>query len=121
LIFCNELEAKTYANTNNVNEAFNILTSKFKNIAMTMGAEGSLVKWDNQVYEIPAYKTKAIDTTGAGDMYAAGFMYGITHAKNPVKAGHLGSISASKVVSQYGARLTESHTDLRDMIFALDF
>jgi hypothetical protein len=121
LIFCNELEAKTYANTHSVNEAFNVLTSKFKNIAMTMGAEGSLVKWDDQVYEIPAYKTKAIDTTGAGDMYAAGFMYGITHANNPVKAGHLGSISASKVVSQYGARLTESHTNLRDMIFSMNF
>lgn len=121
LIFCNDLEARTLAKTESNNEAYNYLSSRYKNVAMTLGAEGSLVKWNNTQFEIPAYKTKAIDTTGAGDMYAAGFMYGITHLKSPTKAGHLGSISASKVVSQYGARLQESHTDLRDSIVSLNF
>lgn len=116
LIFCNNLEAKTFTKTNTDNEAFDYLSSKYKNIAMTLGDKGSLIKWNNTVYEIPSYEIKPIDTTGAGDMFAAGFLYGIINWENPTQSGHLGSYAASKVVGQYGARLKESHTDIRNFI-----
>jgi len=116
LIFCNNLEARTFSKTKTDKEAFDFLSSKYKNIAMTLGAKGSLIKWNDIVYEIPAYDTKPIDSTGAGDIYAAGLLYGLINWNNPVKSGHLGSYAASKVVGQYGARLKESHTDVRDYI-----
>jgi len=54
---------------------------------------------------LKAYKSKPVDTTGAGDMYAAGVLYGITNGLTWQQAGHLGSHAAARVVSQMGARL----------------
>jgi len=118
LIFCNELEAITYTNCENLHDAFKSLSSKNYNVAMTMGSKGSYIKWEDVSFEIPAYKAKPIDSTGAGDMYSGGFLYGITHGKSPMRAGHLGSLAASKIVSQLGARLNESHTMLRNKVFS---
>lgn len=119
LIFCNEMEAKAYTRKESFDEAFDYLNANHKNLAITQGEKGAKVKWNNEIFDIPSYPCKPIDTTGAGDMFAGGFLYGITHWDNPSKAGHLGSISASRVISQLGARLNESHTQLRDKIKSL--
>lgn len=116
LIFCNEVEAMAYSNYNTRDEAINSLFEMDKSIAVTLGSEGAVIKWEGEVYSIPAYSAKAIDTTGAGDMFAGGFFYGITHFGDVIKAGHLASLASSRVVSQLGARLKESHTELKDRI-----
>jgi len=116
LLFCNELEALTYAETASIEDAFNKLCNVCPNVVMTRGTNGSLIKWEGKRYEVGAYDAKAVDTTGAGDMYAAGFFYGIIHHNDPLIAGELGSYAASRVVSQMGARLLEDHIELKNKI-----
>jgi sugar/nucleoside kinase (ribokinase family) len=55
---------------------------------------------------IEPYKVKALDTNGAGDMFSGAFLYGITHNHSYAEAGKLASLASSRVVSQYGPRLT---------------
>ena len=73
--------------------------------AITLANEGSLIINDNEVLEIkPESVSKVIDTTGAGDLFAAGFLYGMTHQKNIQESGRLASIAAAEIISHYGAR-----------------
>ncbi len=116
LIFCNEAEACAYTGLSSAKEAFDKLCETTPNVAVTMGNKGSLVKWGDQKLEMPSYEANLIDTTGAGDMYAGGFLYGIINSDDPHIAGHLGSYSAALVVSQFGARLNKDHGEIRDKI-----
>jgi sugar/nucleoside kinase (ribokinase family) len=114
LLFCNEMEALTYGKTGSSEDAFNKLCEVCPNVVMTRGIEGSLIKWAGKRYEIAAFDAKAIDATGAGDMYAAGFMYGIIHHNDPMIAGQIASYAAARVVSQMGARLMEDHIEIKN-------
>ncbi len=71
-----------------------------------LGAQGSIIKTKDKKVRINAVKTIVVDTTGAGDAYAAGFLYGITHDLSLEESGNLASLLGAKVVSQIGARLT---------------
>ena len=104
LIFCNENEALSFTQTSSISEASEKLKSMVPNFVITLGAKGSLIYWKEVMYEIPAFLTKSIDTTGAGDMFAGAFFYGIIKDKNPIKAGHLASLASSKIVAQIGPR-----------------
>jgi sugar/nucleoside kinase (ribokinase family) len=117
LVFCNYSEGEAYTRISYHVEIFKALAGRFPNLCFTRGREGSRIQWDYLSYHIPAYFTPTVvDTTGAGDMFAAGFLYGITHGYPPEKAGRLGSFAASKIVSQFGARLKESPQAIRDEI-----
>lgn len=116
LIFCNEMEGCAYTGAEDSAAAFEKLSAQFTNVCFTKGSKGSLVQWNGEVHEIPSFPVTPIDSTGAGDMYAAGFLYGITHGHSADKAGRLASYAASKVVSQFGARLKESHIAVRDEV-----
>jgi sugar/nucleoside kinase (ribokinase family) len=83
---------------------------------MTKGAAGSIVKYDGTIYEIPAFKATPADTTGAGDMYAGAFLFGITNGLGAEKSGRLASLASARVVSQIGARLRDNHEELLKMI-----
>ena len=71
------------------------------------GSAGSVVKSGGHSFDIPVYKTKAVDTTGAGDIYAAGFIYGICTGKSLEESGNIASKLASGIVGQLGAQFTE--------------
>ena len=72
---------------------------------LTLADKGSLIIVNNEVLEIsPIPVSKVIDTTGAGDLYAAGFLYGMTHQKNYQESGHLASIASAEIISHFGAR-----------------
>lgn len=116
LIFCNENEAISFTKTDNIEAALELMSSKFGNFCITTGAKGAIVSWEGKIFRIPAYETKAIDSTGAGDNFAGAFLWGIIHTNNPELAGHLASLSASRVVSQLGARLKEGYKEIRDTI-----
>ena len=105
LIFCNEAEALAFTGADTTQEAFRALKEVAPNVAMTVGEKGSKVHFGNGSWDIPAVPVVPVDTTGAGDIYAAGFLYGITHGHTPEQAGRLGSAAAAKVISQLGARL----------------
>ncbi len=116
LIFCNEFEAKAYAESDSIDDAFNSLAANMPNVALTLGAQGSKIKLGSSVIHIPPVATTVLNTNGAGDMYAGAFLYGVTHQFTPRQAGELASLAAARVVSQHGARLQSSHTELRDQI-----
>ena len=72
---------------------------------LTLAEKGSLIIANNKVMEINAEPVKKIvDTTGAGDLYAAGFLYGLTHSKSYQESGYLASIASAEVISHFGAR-----------------
>lgn len=106
LLFCNEEEAMIFTGTSSLSEASEKLRQVAKHFAITLGANGALV-FDGEVFiQIDPYKVKAIDTNGAGDMFAGAFLYGITHHHSFADAGKMASLASSRVVSQFGPRLT---------------
>jgi sugar/nucleoside kinase (ribokinase family) len=105
LLFCNEEEAMIYTGTNSVAEAREKLKQVAKRFAITLGANGALIYDGDTFIQIEPYKVKAIDSNGAGDMFAGSFMYAITNGHSYADAGKLASLASSKVVSQFGPRL----------------
>ncbi|GAB5464964.1 MAG: adenosine kinase [Candidatus Kapaibacteriales bacterium] len=116
LVFCNEMEAKAFTGKDNVEDAYEVMNSSDYDFVLTKSGKGSVASIARTKYEFDAVKTEAIDTTGAGDMYAAGFMYGLLCCRSIEAAGRIASLTASKVVSQFGARLKTSQTTLRDEV-----
>ena len=117
LIFCNEQEAVSFTGENNGEKAFNKLNSEHQNAVVTFGKEGSMIAFDNKIYKIPAYPVQAVDTTGAGDMFAGVFLWGLMYENDIKKAGHLASYASARVVSQLGARLKENLKEIRNKLF----
>lgn len=108
LLFCNDEEAMIYTGTNDVDDAREKLKDIAKRFVITLGANGALIFDGDTFIKIEPYKTTAVDTNGAGDMFAGAFMYAITHGHSWAEAGKLASLAASKVVSQWGPRLETS-------------
>ena len=83
--------------------------------ALTRSAKGCVIVEDGMVHEIPAAPvSRVLDTTGAGDQFAAGFLYGLTHGKGLPDCGRLGALAAAEVISHYGARPETSLKDLAE-------
>lgn len=110
IVFANEKEAEAF--TGKAEEAALNEIAEYADIAVVkLGSKGSLIKSKNKIYKIKPFEAKAVDTTGAGDMYAAGILYGISHDLPLEKAGRIASYAAAKVVEQIGARLGKSLKD----------
>lgn len=106
LLFCNEDEAKELTGKSEITEAREELKKYAKSFAITLGEKGA-VAWDGSSFiEIAPNAVDAIDTNGAGDMFAGAFLYGITNGHDFAGAGAIASRSSSKVVSQFGPRLS---------------
>ncbi|MFN1834650.1 adenosine kinase [Balneola sp. MJW-20] len=105
LLFCNEKEALVFTGTDNIVEAREALKQDAKKFVITQGANGAMIFDGDTFIDIEPYQTKAVDTNGAGDMYAGAFLYGITHDMGYAGAGKLASLASSRIVAQYGPRL----------------
>jgi sugar/nucleoside kinase (ribokinase family) len=105
LLFCNEDEARSLTGHDDPVDAAQEIHKYCENVALTLGKNGSILMHEGEVIAIEGVEVDAIDTTGAGDMYAAGILYGITNGLTWKQAGHLGSHAAARIVSQLGARL----------------
>ena len=117
LLFCNELEAMAFTDTDDLF----IAREKVKNIAktfvITRGENGAMIFDGSSFIDIKPHMVKAIDSNGAGDMYAGAFLYAITHQHSFATAGKLAALAASRVVSQFGPRLKkESVLDIRKKV-----
>ena len=110
LLFCNLEEARSLTKKHDPIEAARELHRHCENVALTLGAEGSILMHAGEVIPIEGVDTQAIDTTGAGDMYAGAVLYGITNGLTWKQAGHLASHAAARIVSQLGARLQRRFT-----------
>jgi sugar/nucleoside kinase (ribokinase family) len=107
IVFANEAEAEVFTGKKPA-EAVHEL-SKLSNIAVVKtGPEGSLVQSGNTVHPVKPHPANAIDTTGAGDLYAAGFLYGHATGLPLAQCGAIGSLTAAKVVEVIGPKVSHS-------------
>jgi sugar/nucleoside kinase (ribokinase family) len=105
LVFANELEAAAYTGMRDPQASLATILQDCRNACVTCSENGSYIHYNGATYYVPAYATQAVDLTGAGDMYAAGVLYGLAMHATPEQAARLGSRAASYVVRQMGARL----------------
>lgn len=108
LLFCNDEEAMIFTGTNDINDAREKLKQVAKRFVITLGANGALIFDGDTFIKIEPYKVVAVDTNGAGDMFAGAFLYGITYHHSWAEAGKLASLAGSRVVAQWGPRLETS-------------
>lgn len=107
IIFANEEEAKAFTGQE-PEEAILTLAGLCDIAIVKVGKKGSLIKSGKELIRIGIIEAKCIDTTGAGDLYAAGFLYGLANNFNFQKCGEIASITAGNVISVYGARMNET-------------
>lgn len=105
VLFSNEEEALTYTGKENLEEAISELLKITHKLVVTLGSNGARVITASSDIKIDPVKVDAIDTNGAGDMFAGAFMYGLTNGMSDQKAGDLASESAATIVTVFGARL----------------
>ena len=110
LFFCNEDEAKSLVGDDDPVKCASKIHEHCENVAMTLGAQGSIVMHGGEALSVEGVQVSALDTTGAGDMYAGALLYGITNNMNWQQAGKLASHAAARVVAQMGARLENKFT-----------
>jgi sugar/nucleoside kinase (ribokinase family) len=105
LLFCNREEALLWAECRTLAKAVDELRRIAGAFAVTLGADGALVYDGESLHEIDPVPVTAVDTNGAGDMFAGAFLYGLTHDMDYVQAGRFASLASSKVVGVFGPRL----------------
>jgi sugar/nucleoside kinase (ribokinase family) len=113
ILFANEDEAHALFEVENFDQIVEKVKAWGGVAALTRSAKGCVIVHGSQVHEIEAAPiSKLVDTTGAGDQFAAGFLYGLTHGKGLADCGRLGALAAAEVISHYGARPEASLAEL---------
>ena len=119
LLFCNEAEALGYTGKDSIEEAMEAIKTFTRSFAITLGSKGALIYDGSQLHRIKPFPITALDSNGAGDMFAGAYLYGITHGYAAPEAGKLASLAASQVVQQFGPRLpVENYRKLLDGVSA---
>lgn len=118
LVFCNEAEAMGWAQSDNLDVAVEKLKSVAGSFVITRGAAGAMTYDGTHLAEIPPHKVQAVDSNGAGDMFAGAFLYAITRGEDFPTAGRFASLAAGRIVANYGPRLpAQDYTALRAEFF----
>lgn len=113
VLFCNEAEALKFTRSNTVEQALVALKDTARTYAVTRGAQGAVIFDGEQTFNVPAPQVIAVDSNGAGDMFAGAFLYALSQGRAYETAAKLAVKAAAKVVSQYGPRLRpEQYADL---------
>ena len=116
LVFANEDEVVSLYRARDFDEALSRLQEECETAAVTRGAKGSVVLVDGRRIDIEAEPVRrVVDTTGAGDLYAAGFLFGWTRGRDPRECAQIGGLAAAEVISHVGAR---PQADLRALLAA---
>jgi len=114
IVFCNESEVLSLFKNDKLANCQEDLSSLCELVIVTLGSNGSLIVNKNNVEIIESItKGNIVDTTGAGDIYAGGFIHGLINNYSLKKCGELGSICAGHIITQLGSR---SNIDLRELI-----
>ncbi|NES07484.1 MAG: adenosine kinase [Okeania sp. SIO2F4] len=111
VLFCNADEARNFCGIESLEESAIKIGELVETAFITDGKDGCLVVKDKQITSVPGFPVKAIDTVGAGDAFAGGVLYGLTHGYQPVQAARWGNYLASNVVQIQGPRLEGSWAD----------
>lgn len=105
LLFGNEQEVTVLRQTADLDSALATLTRRCPTVVVTRGAGGSVVAQGDNRFPVPAYRpAQVVDTNGAGDAYAAGYLYGLSRGFPPSRCAELGSVTAAEIVSHFGPR-----------------
>ncbi len=105
ILFANEEELKSLYLQQNFEDALSAIDEHVEIAAITRSEKGAVIRANGETIAIPAVPVeKVIDTTGAGDQFAAGFLYGFTEGKDLAECGKLGTIAAAEVISHIGPR-----------------
>ena len=105
ILFANEGETKTLANTDDFEKSVGIVSQLCETVVMTCGADGAVVAHKGDIIRIPAEEIgELVDTTGAGDQFSAGFLYGYTHGFSMKDSARLGGMSSAEVIQHMGPR-----------------
>lgn len=108
ILIANEDEARAYTGHTDETKALDLLSRDVRYAVLKVGGRGSYVSYDNTVTRIqPVAGNDPVDTTGAGDLWAAGFLYGIANGLSIEKAGHLGSVCGYEVCQVMGAQIPQ--------------
>ena len=107
IVFANEEEAMAFSGKNSPHEALVTISPQCRITVVKLGKNGSLIRQKDEHHQIGCIPARAVDTTGAGDLYAAGFLYGLIHGYTLNICGNIGSLLSGKVVEVVGAKLDE--------------
>ncbi len=105
-LFANEEEAQVWCDSTDLEVILPQLQKLARTVCLTRGPKGCIILSNGHKTEVPAVPTQAVDTNGAGDMFAGAFLYGVTHGMPQEKAATLANHAAAAVVAQHGNRLT---------------
>jgi sugar/nucleoside kinase (ribokinase family) len=111
LLFWNHDEALSYTNSNTLEDAIEGLKSIAKTFVITQGEKGATAFDGAQVASVAGVSTEAVDTNGAGDMFAGAFLYAITSGQNYEWSLGFANAAAARVVSQFGPRIASIEYD----------
>jgi sugar/nucleoside kinase (ribokinase family) len=113
VLFANESELMSLYQTSDLKAAMAIAKDQGRITAVTCGAAGCLVASDGFVFEVPAEPvSRVVDTTGAGDLFAAGFLHGLSTGRSVRDSAVLGGVAAAEVISHFGARPEQGLAEL---------
>lgn len=113
VLFANQNELLALYETKDLDAALATARTQCKLVVTTRSEKGAIITAGKETVEVPAASvTKIVDTTGAGDLFAAGFLYGLTLGKSLAECGRLGAIAAAEVISHYGPRPQRKLKDL---------
>lgn len=105
ILFANHVELAALTGRDDVHAGIDALKTKVPMLVVTLGEQGAVAATRGQVYEVPAVAVeRVVDTTGAGDLFAAGFLHGHVGGQAPADCLRLGAICAAEIISHYGAR-----------------
>jgi sugar/nucleoside kinase (ribokinase family) len=113
ILFANEAEVTALYEANDFAAAAELARADVALAALTRSEAGSLILRGAETVQIAAEPATVVDTTGAGDAYAAGFLAGLTSGRDLAACGRIASIAAAEVIGHYGAR---PQTDLRALV-----
>jgi len=113
ILFANEVEICSLYQVNDFDTALAHARGDSELAVLTRSEQGSVIVTHDRAHRIPVHPpARLVDTTGAGDLYASGFLYGLTHGRDLPTCGRLGSLCAAEIISHYGARPETSLKDL---------
>ena len=118
LVFCNESEAMEWGQCGDLDEAIDAIKAVAKRFVITLGAKGAVI-WDGEkLHRIAAKPVKAVNTNGAGDMFAGAFLYALSRGESDLRATEFATLAAGEVVKYFGPRLDrDACLELRRQFF----
>ncbi len=105
ILFANEEEGKSFTKLSTEKDILNRMSESVEIAILKLGSKGSLIKNSNEIFSVGIKTAKSVDTTGAGDFYAAGFLYGLINKLPLSKCGEIGALLSANVIEVIGPKL----------------